>query len=368
MLKKTLLILLLTNLAHFDHLYSQNGFTFSHVLDIGNNEPKYDEYVFRGPAHAVQDSKQNLYVIDKKATEIKVFNSSGEYVKTLGRNGKGPGEFLDISSIDIVNNDTLVVFDTINQRFSTLDINGFLESYTPNQSDLGFISVRKVIPYKRGYLILMFSRSFSQAGTSKTFFEFNRKFQFLGESYGEESSIWNTDNGFSNYLAYLKQAYSTKINNNKVYVATGLLVNYITEINLENRTQKRIQNNNEAVFTSFILHNIDDFDKKIPNKMLLSGIYGKFVVEAINRTLGVFYEGGIVSKFSVQKLNEKQSALVVDLYTDKGSHLESINLKKYNGHPVNALKVLDYKNNRLVLTDHSSVPKIEIYEFLYWDN
>lgn len=365
MFYKILVILLLSYLAHIDILYSQNEFTFTHILDIGSEEPISEEYQFRGPDLAVQDSKQNLYVVDQRATEIKVFNSSGKYVKTLGKNGRGPGEFLDISSIDIVHGDTLVVFDAINQRFSTLDINGFFESYTPSQSDLGVISVREVIPHKEGYLILMLSSSLSQAGNNKIFFLFDKEFEFLGESYGEESSIWNTDNRFSNYLAYSKDAYCTKIRNNKIYVAPGLHENHITEIDLKTSTEKRIKNSTEAPFSSFILHGEDDYDEKISNKMLFSGVYGKYVVEAINRTSGIFIEDGIVSKFSIQKLNEGQSVLVVDLYSGKGNYLRARILKEYDGHPVNTLKVLDYKNKRLVLSISSLIPKIEIHELMF---
>lgn len=41
----------------------------------------------------------NVYLLDRQLTEVKVFSSDGEYLRTIGREGEGPGEFRRPSEI-----------------------------------------------------------------------------------------------------------------------------------------------------------------------------------------------------------------------------------------------------------------------------
>ncbi|MCK4411912.1 MAG: hypothetical protein KAY32_00075 [Candidatus Eisenbacteria sp.] len=53
-----------------------------------------DEEVFFGViADALADSLGNLYLLDRQLCQIFVYSPSGEFVRVLGREGEGPGEF-----------------------------------------------------------------------------------------------------------------------------------------------------------------------------------------------------------------------------------------------------------------------------------
>ncbi len=63
-----------------------------------------------------------LYVGDQSAKEIRVFDSEGNYLKTLGRKGQGPGEYQSIISLALTpDDDSLYVYDFINARVSVYD-------------------------------------------------------------------------------------------------------------------------------------------------------------------------------------------------------------------------------------------------------
>ena len=42
---------------------------------------------------ATVDAKGNVYLLDSQLSEVKVFSPGGEYLRTIGREGEGPGEF-----------------------------------------------------------------------------------------------------------------------------------------------------------------------------------------------------------------------------------------------------------------------------------
>lgn len=52
-----------------------------------------EEYLFGSVSAIAVDDDHNVYVLDRQARHVRVFDSEGTYVKTLGRDGEGPGEF-----------------------------------------------------------------------------------------------------------------------------------------------------------------------------------------------------------------------------------------------------------------------------------
>jgi hypothetical protein len=52
-----------------------------------------DDIFFGMPVRVVEDDAGNVYVLDSQVSEILVFSPEGEYLRTVGREGEGPGEF-----------------------------------------------------------------------------------------------------------------------------------------------------------------------------------------------------------------------------------------------------------------------------------
>lgn len=61
------------------------------------------------PADFAVDEEGLIYVVDSKAADIKVFDKKGKFLKTLGRKGAGPGEFLRPFQISIFDDQICVV-------------------------------------------------------------------------------------------------------------------------------------------------------------------------------------------------------------------------------------------------------------------
>ena len=75
------------------------------------------------------DSRDNVYILDYATQEIYVFNAEGEFLRTLGGQGEGPGEFRDALGPAIGAGDTLWVADQRVPRYSIFGPDGtFLET------------------------------------------------------------------------------------------------------------------------------------------------------------------------------------------------------------------------------------------------
>ena len=70
------------------------------------------------------DSRDNIYILDYLTQEIYVFDSEGDFVRTLGGQGDGPGEFRNALGPAIGPGDTLWVADQRAPRYSMFGPDG----------------------------------------------------------------------------------------------------------------------------------------------------------------------------------------------------------------------------------------------------
>lgn len=78
------------------------------------------------------DSAGNAYVADRNAAEIRVFDSTGAHVRTIGRRGRGPGEIQDLYSIAWLSG-ALAVLDPGNGRLGLFERDGRWSGSRPVQ-------------------------------------------------------------------------------------------------------------------------------------------------------------------------------------------------------------------------------------------
>jgi len=77
-----------------------------------------EELLFGSISSIAVNDRWDLYVLDEQAQHVRVFDSAGVYVETLGGRGEGPGEFGYAEAIALLPDGRLVVRDSRNNRIS----------------------------------------------------------------------------------------------------------------------------------------------------------------------------------------------------------------------------------------------------------
>ena len=109
-------------------MYGENVFNLEEELSVGEAEGR-EEYMFSQVGSIAVDDKERVYVSDTKEFHIKIFEKDGNYLKSVGRKGQGPGEFERITSIQITPQKELLVFDSRSRRLSFFSLEGeFIKS------------------------------------------------------------------------------------------------------------------------------------------------------------------------------------------------------------------------------------------------
>lgn len=86
---------------------------------------------FINPSRIAFNSKNELFVTDTRANNIKVFDADGKFLKIIGQEGKGPGD-LNRPSCITFNRKYIIVWELGNYRFSLFNEDGeFIRHFKP---------------------------------------------------------------------------------------------------------------------------------------------------------------------------------------------------------------------------------------------
>lgn len=86
------------------------------------------EQILNRPMGFAVDSLGIIYVCDEGDHRIKVYDRHGEYLRSIGREGKGPGELMNPTDVEVDNDLRVYVLNTMNQRVEIFKNDGSYES------------------------------------------------------------------------------------------------------------------------------------------------------------------------------------------------------------------------------------------------
>lgn len=108
-------------------------------LRIGSEDGEGPD-VFGAQLLLAVDDDGRIFVLDRQAFEVRVFDRNGEHVRTFGREGEGPGEFRRPNGMRIDGEGRVWVVDPGLARYSVFDTAGqFTRSYPRQIGSFGFI-------------------------------------------------------------------------------------------------------------------------------------------------------------------------------------------------------------------------------------
>lgn len=98
--------------ARLDELFSLGGYS------------EADEEFFGVVANAILDDEGNSYFLDEQLSEIRVFDEQGNYLRSFGRDGEGPGEFRSAREMLLLPDGSVGVIYGQQSRMATYGLDG----------------------------------------------------------------------------------------------------------------------------------------------------------------------------------------------------------------------------------------------------
>jgi|GEM_PF-2231783 len=324
------------------------------IIAIGIAEGD-SNYLLVQPIAVTVDDDENIYVCDKGDNKIKVYSKDGQFLKSIGRKGGGPGELIHPYLLGLTNNDQLVVID--NQRRANF--------YSLNAKFLSSFNIKEGRPYsifcdkkqKKIYLTFLIFPFVSDADQySKMIFSYNLSGKNIS-SFGKLFLMGKASSGRQYSSAYVSGDVSNKL----------FLV-------FENLYRIEIYNSDEKL-ESVIERDANFFPKpelvelSVPVKMLLT----RSEIKAINffpdgKFLLTIFDKGEAFAADYKNYSRNPNAIPdqfkvhYDLFDSEGHFLQSFlaNFKEFG-----VIAHIDFKGYVYTVSSPDQIPVVRKYQLSF---
>ena len=140
------------------------NWTLEQVFVLGGADDGPESFYIVRPGFVDADAQGNIYVLDRAATRVAVFNSSGQFIRSMGRDGEGPGELEAPQTLAVDASGNAYVFD-----YGKFALVGFgPDGNVLPQIDFQYVpapfSYRHFAPFGEGFTVLHRTRSDGTTG------------------------------------------------------------------------------------------------------------------------------------------------------------------------------------------------------------
>jgi len=183
--------------------------SFDESFVIGGTTNADADYFLGYPYYIRTDNRQNIYIAEGEQKTIMVFGPQGNYLRSIGRSGKGPGEFPSGPIFHLNNENNIVAYDIVSQRVTWFSKKGnILSEYAPSRPDM--VWSEKFFQTKGGnYIMLKKPRTIGEEATGNyrdyVFHRYSNSFENHLNSFGKFSRLVSkSDSKFVNMISSWK--------------------------------------------------------------------------------------------------------------------------------------------------------------------
>jgi len=111
---------------------------------LGAEEDADESELFGRVTEVLVDAAGNSYLLDTQLNEIRVFSPTGEFLRSLGRNGEGPGEFVNGLHLFFLPGDKIGVAQMMPSRIAVIGTtgDGFSDLHVPGAEGGSFSMIQ----------------------------------------------------------------------------------------------------------------------------------------------------------------------------------------------------------------------------------
>ncbi len=95
-------------------------------VTIGDTNPDSAQYAFSGVTSVATTANGMELVLDAPERRVRIFDQAGRFVRDIGREGRGPGEFIDPVGMGVLGDSLVVLFDRQLERVTVFHLGGSL--------------------------------------------------------------------------------------------------------------------------------------------------------------------------------------------------------------------------------------------------
>lgn len=327
------------------------------VLEIGENSGgNSDAPPLSSAADIATDSKGNIFIYDLRASKIFVYDQSGNYQHTIGREGSGPGEISQLTTMYIDSKDRLITADRENARITVYNTDGEVLN---SRSSLGISHLNNIreMPDDR-YLITGWDGNHFLHITDG---EFANKISSFGTISDFDENRENTElrwlqilSGFAQPISGTQIVFSPRNYQGSIYV-------YEKASDSGWELQKTISGYQTIETPVQFTYSEPESEEKLTGIMMNSDDPLYILNEA--RSLGFYQQENELVHFSLL-VNEDNTELVIERLNSPNLELQQYQISDTLNVSRSSRRQIQWMDsqNRLFVADNANIPKVEVFQ------
>ncbi|MDR9419976.1 6-bladed beta-propeller [Gracilimonas sp.] len=284
------------------------------------------QYLFSAIRTISVGKEKTIYVADASDNTIRVYNKHGNFVKKIGRRGRGPGEFLQVTFLQKSDNGQLIALDRFQNRVSFFDASGnFTHSVSLGSETLG--ASHLFYQNKQGHFYLVRSDQTSEQNKSFLLHQYDQSLKEKQEEYIDAfEHFFDSSDPLQVRIAKVP-IYKAALYGDNIAVVPGIYSGQISTFNTNNGSEKNL---GQPVSNMVTLYDWDSREKYRESDEVgfasSSGQEGNFFFKRKGSSFGLIGNDKFLLYF-YGIFDENQIIPYVDVYNSNGEFLKNIPLK-----------------------------------------
>jgi hypothetical protein len=225
------------------------------------------------PTNVVVNDSGDIFVADALAFGIKKYDSHGNFLMTIGRRGRAPGEIQNITGLSLDRDGHVVLADWRNARITSYSPSG---EVVATQSFIDLQYVREFVDLGESFLILNQALR-SDQGAGYIFHEYDKSFTTRITSFGRPDLVVQDDDDFVRTLGGIDIGSAIMLNKKQLLYAPKF---YDGRLYIFNRTDMGWNDGG-------VVRGASGLSKAI--EIVESPPFGRGYASVANRTRGVIF-------------------------------------------------------------------------------
>ena len=328
------------------------------LFSIGGTEEDITDTneVFNDITMIKSDSEENLYVLDRRKSVIRKFDTNGDFVLSMGKRGTGPGEM--IRAIDMtITEDTIYVSDRRSRKVLRFDTNGkFINDIMMPRETGTPRSFKKISGDKFIGMLTSVARNSGARVMTMNLAIMDKKFNVLHSLHSESFDFdWETYNPLDHNIEFTA-------GNDKIYVAETSESKYEIKVyGLKGKHIETIKKNYARIKYSekekLLLK--EQFESRSRRRTLDTE---RMIFKNSIKKIYTDKNGYLLIESSQKRDETNQNNFILDIFKD-GHLLNTVDLNSNNDYYYSdEIYEKDFIDNRIVIYDIANMI-IKIYSY-----
>lgn len=366
-----LFLLFLVIFRHPDPLAQEFEIDFRQTLVIGETDNDSLEYLFSGIRTIRPLSDGRILVADVSDAAMRVYSHNGAFIAKIGRRGRGPGDFQEVTYIETGNNDSLIVVDRMQERISFFDHEGnFSHSRILQSQTLGTLQFVFYRELQNDYLIAY--RDYMNADKNGHYLHlYDGSFEIKKSSHLDLFDyFFDPSNSFEIQISIIPQYVASKFGSNQIAVVPKIYTGTVYSIDEFTQSERLMGTQINNYYT---LYDIKDSEKHFSSGESgfgsASGQHGRYLYRKKGTTIGLVGNSKFLIHFYL--LHQGKNMIpYLTVYSADGEQLTNIPLDNVPLEFIknNVISIVPHfldEDNNLYVSDYyymNSSPAVRVFE------